>query len=79
MVEPFTDVPVSPSALAFDTPVLLVDQKLGGWVADRPARQGARRPTSRPRRHGGIGPWAIFVTRHYPRRYIGPFGGGADR
>jgi hypothetical protein len=28
MVEPFTEVPDSPSALALDTPVLLVDRKL---------------------------------------------------
>ncbi len=28
MVEPFTELPASPSALALDTPVLLVDRKL---------------------------------------------------
>ena len=66
MVEPFTDVPVSPSALALDTPVLLVDRKL----ATR--RTGLRDKGEEA--HvvlAGMGIRTVGdLIRHYPRRYI---------
>jgi ATP-dependent DNA helicase RecG len=66
MVEPFTELPVSPSPLALDTPVLLVDRKL----ATR--RTGLRDKGEEA--HvvlAGIGIHTVGdLIRHYPRRYI---------
>ncbi len=66
MVEPFTELPASPSALALDTPVLLVDRKL----ATR--RTGLREKGEEA--HvvlAGMGIQTVGdLIRHYPRRYI---------
>ena len=66
MVEPFTDVPDSPSALALDSPVLQVDRKL----ATR--RTGLREKGEEA--HvilAGMGITSVGdLLRHYPRRYI---------
>jgi ATP-dependent DNA helicase RecG len=66
MVEPFTELPASPSALALDTPVLLVDRKL----ATR--RTGLREKGEEA--HvvlAGMGIHTVGdLIRHYPRRYI---------
>ena len=66
MVEPFTELPASPSALALDTPVLLVDRKL----ATR--RTGLREKGEEA--HvvlAGMGIRTVGdLIRHYPRRYI---------
>jgi ATP-dependent DNA helicase RecG len=66
MVEPFTEVPVSPSALALDTPVLLVDRKL----ATR--RTGLREKGEEAHLVlAGMGIRTVGdLIRHYPRRYI---------
>ena len=66
MVEPFTGLPVSPSVLALDSPVLLVDPKL----ATR--RTGLRDKGEEA--HvvlAGMGIETVGdLLRHYPRRYI---------
>ena len=66
MVEPFTGLPASPSELALDSPVLLVDQKL----ATR--RTGLRDKGEEA--HvvlAGMGIGTVGeLLRHYPRRYI---------
>ena len=66
MVEPFTQLPASPSALALDSPVLLVDRKL----ATR--RTGLRDKGEEA--HvilAGMGIRTVGdLIRHYPRRYI---------
>ena len=66
MVEPFTDVPASPSVLALETSVLLVDRKL----ATR--RTGLREKGDEA--HivlAGMGIRTVGeLIRHYPRRYI---------
>ncbi len=66
MVEPFTELPASPSALALDSPVLLVDRKL----ATR--RTGLRDKGEEA--HvilAGMGIRTVGdLIRHYPRRYI---------
>ncbi|HWL89926.1 MAG TPA: ATP-dependent DNA helicase RecG [Actinomycetota bacterium] len=66
MVEPFSEVPASPSPLALDTPVLLVDRKL----ATR--RTGLREKGEEA--HvvlAGMGIRTVGdLIRHYPRRYI---------
>ena len=66
MVEPFTRLPASPSYLALDTPVLLVDRKL----ATR--RTGLRDKGEEA--HvvlAGMGIRTVGdLIRHYPRRYI---------
>ncbi|HEX6581368.1 MAG TPA: ATP-dependent DNA helicase RecG [Actinomycetota bacterium] len=66
MVEPFTNVPGSPSALALDSPVLHVDRK----VATR--RTGLRNKGEEA--HvilAGMGIRTVGdLLRHYPRRYI---------
>jgi len=66
MVEPFTELPASPSALALDSAVLLVDPKLA-----------ARRTGLRDRGEEahvvltGMGIKTVGdLLRHYPRRYI---------
>jgi len=66
MVEPFTEVPASPSALALDTPVLLVDRKL----ATR--RTGLREKGEEAHLVlAGMGIATVGdLIRHYPRRYI---------
>ena len=66
MVEPFTDVPGSPLALALDTPVLLVDRKL----ATR--RTGLREKGEEAHLVlAGMGIRTVGdLIRHYPRRYI---------
>ena len=66
MVEPFTELPASPSALALHTPVLLVDRRL----ATR--RTGLREKGEEA--HvvlAGMGIHTVGdLIRHYPRRYI---------
>jgi ATP-dependent DNA helicase RecG len=66
MVEPFTRLPASPSALALDSPVLLVDRKL----ATR--RTGLRDKGEEA--HAVLAGMGIRTVgdliRHYPRRYI---------
>jgi ATP-dependent DNA helicase RecG len=66
MVEPFTDVPASPSALALDTPVRLVDPKLAA------RRTGIRDKGEEA--HQVLAAMGIDTVgdllRHYPRRYI---------
>jgi ATP-dependent DNA helicase RecG len=66
MVEPLTELPASPSALALDSPVLLVDPKL----ATR--RTGLREKGAEA--HvvlAGMGIETVGdLLRHYPRRYI---------
>jgi ATP-dependent DNA helicase RecG len=66
MVEPFTELPASPSALALDTPVLLMDRKL----ATR--RTGLRDKGEEA--HvilAGMGIRTVGdLIRHYPRRYV---------
>jgi ATP-dependent DNA helicase RecG len=66
MVEPITELPASPSPLALDTPVLLVDRKL----ATR--RTGLRDKGEEA--HvvlAGMGIHTVGdLIRHYPRRYI---------
>jgi ATP-dependent DNA helicase RecG len=66
MVEPFTELPASPSALALDTPVLLVDRKLAM------RRTGLRDKGEEA--HvilAGMGIHTVGdLIRHYPRRYI---------
>jgi len=66
MVEPFTRLPVSPSSLALDTPVLLVDRKL----ATR--RTGLRDKGEEAQVIlAGMGIKTVGeLIRHYPRRYI---------
>ncbi|MGH2679465.1 MAG: ATP-dependent DNA helicase RecG [Actinomycetota bacterium] len=66
MVEPFADVPVSPSALALDAPVLQVDRKLAGRrVGLRDKGEEAHVVLA------GIGIRTVAdLLRHYPRRYI---------
>jgi ATP-dependent DNA helicase RecG len=66
MVEPFTDVSGSPSALALDAPVLDVDRKLGT------RRTGLRDKGEEA--HVVLAGMGILTVgdllRHYPRRYI---------
>ena len=66
MVEPFTELPASPSALALVTPVLLVDRKL----ATR--RTGLRDKGEEAHMVlAGMGIHTVGdLIRHYPRRYI---------